>query len=118
MAFPKAWEVDHATEMADPRKLGTITFAKIPPTGLVVVNAYTQFKYWKEKTDDPTKPLVSYLAVQDAFEAIKKQFGNKNYRFGIPKIGAGLALGDWGKISQIIEKEIEGEDLTLVEFIK
>jgi hypothetical protein len=32
-----------------------------------------------------------------------------------PKIGAGLAKGDWNIISSIIEEELVGEDHTLVE---
>ena len=31
-----------------------------------------------------------------------------------PKIGAGLAGGDWNTISAIIDEELEGEDHTLV----
>ena len=33
-------------------------------------------------------------------------------------IGAGLAGGDWQKISKIIEEELKGEDHTFVEFQK
>jgi O-acetyl-ADP-ribose deacetylase (regulator of RNase III) len=35
-------------------------------------------------------------------------------RIGYPKIGAGLAGGDWNIISSIIDKELIGEDHTLV----
>jgi hypothetical protein len=33
-----------------------------------------------------------------------------------PKIGAGLAKGDWSIIASIIEEELAGEDHTLVEY--
>jgi O-acetyl-ADP-ribose deacetylase (regulator of RNase III) len=118
--FPEAYEVDQKTKKGNPRKLGTITFATIqatPPDALTIINAYTQFKYWKDKNDDPTEPLVDYVAVKDAFAQIKKAFGGKNLRFGIPKIGAGLAGGDWNTISGIIDQEMDGEDVTLVEFV-
>lgn len=36
-------------------------------------------------------------------------------RIGLPKIGAGLAGGDWEISSRIIEEELAREDLTLVE---
>jgi len=31
-------------------------------------------------------------------------------------IGCGLAGGDWNKVLEIIEEELENEDLTIVEF--
>jgi hypothetical protein len=34
----------------------------------------------------------------------------------VPKLGAGLAKGDWELISQIITEELAGEDHTFVEF--
>ena len=37
-------------------------------------------------------------------------------RIGYPRIGAGLAKGDWGVISNIIDVELGGEDHTLVEY--
>jgi len=45
---------------------------------------------------------------------IKEHFEGK--RIGRPKIGAGLAGGDWGRISQIIDEKLTGEDVTLVEY--
>lgn len=119
-SFPEAYEADQKTRKGNPRKLGTFTFATIqvtPPDALTIINAYTQFKYWKDATDDPAAPLVDYRAVKDAFAEIKKIFGGKDLRFGIPKIGAGLALGDWSIISAIIDEEMDGENVTLVEFV-
>ena len=40
-------------------------------------------------------------------------------RIGFPKIGAGLARGDWAIIEEIIENNLEGMcDYTLVEYRK
>ncbi len=117
--LPEAYLVDRQTKKGDYRKLGTITTATIDNEvggELTVVNSYTQFKYWKDKNDDPSEPLVDYDAVRKCFKAIKKQFGGQNLKFGIPKIGAGLALGDWGVIAKIIDEEMEGENVTLVLF--
>ncbi len=47
-------------------------------------------------------------------EWIKANHSGK--RIGLPKIGAGLARGDWEVISGIIEEVLAGEDVTLVEF--
>lgn len=117
--FPEAYAVDCRTKKGDPRKLGTISHTLISDgdhNNFYIINAYTQFKHWREEGEDPAAPLVDYQAVKDVFALIKKDFGDRGLRFGIPKIGAGLALGDWFTISKIIEIEMKGEDITLVEF--
>ena len=45
---------------------------------------------------------------------VKTKFSGK--RIGYPKIGAGLAKGDWNTIAAIINEELAGEDHTLVEY--
>ena len=109
-AFPAGFEADLETVRGDRAKLGTCTFAEINRSGtpLVVVNAYTQFDY------RGSGPKVDYDAVRSCFLWIKEQHSRK--RIGPPKIGAGLAGGDWARIAGIIEEELAGEDVTLVEF--
>jgi len=46
--------------------------------------------------------------------SVKAQFSGK--RIAYPKIGAGLAGGDWDIIRGIIDEELAGEDHTYVEF--
>lgn len=108
-AFPAAFEADLATVKGDRAKIGTCTFTVIDRNGtsLVVVNAYTQFDY------RGSGPKVDYEAVRSCFRWIKQQHSGK--RIGLPKIGAGLAGGDWARIAAIIEEELAGEDVTLVE---
>lgn len=109
-AFFAAFEADLATARGDRVKLGTCTFAQIDRDGspLIVVNAYTQFDY------RGSGPKVDYDAVRSCFRWIKEQHSGK--RIGFPKIGAGLAGGDWARITAIIKEELAGEDVTLVEF--
>jgi O-acetyl-ADP-ribose deacetylase (regulator of RNase III) len=109
-AFPAAFEADLATARGDRAKLGTCTFAEIDRAGavLTVVNAYTQFDY------RGSGPKVDYDAVRSCFRWIKQHHAGK--RIGFPKIGAGLAGGDWSRIAAIIEEELHGEDAVLVEF--
>ena len=38
-------------------------------------------------------------------------------RIGYPRIGAGLAKGDWPTIAAIVDEELAGEDHTLVEYL-
>ena len=108
--FPEAYEADLRTPKADPAKLGTFSVANVvrPSASFVVVNAYTQFHYRGERV------LADYDAIRLAFRGIKKQFTNR--RIGYPKIGAGLAGGDWQRIAGIIDEELKGENHTLVEY--
>jgi len=109
-ALPEACAADLATEEGDDRKLGTCSYASVDRDGLqlIVVNAYTQFDF----TGDGA--LVDYEALRDCFRWIKQNFSGR--RIGFPKIGAGLAGGDWEMIAAIIDEELAGEDATLVEF--
>ena len=108
--FPEAFDADRETTEGSKEKLGTCSFAKIEREGinLIVVNGYTQFDYRGRGMK------VDYDAVRSCMKWIKENYKGK--RIGLPKIGAGLAGGDWGKISQIIDEELKGEDVTLVEY--
>ncbi len=106
--FPAAYFADQMTKHGDKSKLGTYSSAVLEK--IVVVNAYTQYDYRRS-----SQPNVSYPAIREVFKKIKKEFSGK--RIGYPKIGAGLAGGDWNIISKIIDEELEGEDHTFVEFI-
>ena len=107
--FPEAYEADCQTEAGDISKLGRISFATVTrgEHEITVVNAYTQFGYGRGLQLD-------YDAVRMAMEDVKVNF--QGQRIGYPKIGAGLAGGDWGLIYQIIDDELYDEDHTCVEF--
>lgn len=108
--FPKAYAADQATEKGSRDKLGTFSYARVASSEyeLVIVNAYTQF-HWKGKG-----LKADYDAIQRVMKSIKSEFSGM--RIGYPLIGAGLAGGDWSVISAIIDKELSGEDHTLVQF--
>jgi O-acetyl-ADP-ribose deacetylase (regulator of RNase III) len=108
--FPAAFEADKATQRGDRAKLGTCSFAEsaLGSSSLVVVNAYTQFD-WRGRG-----PKVDYAAVRSCMGWIKQHYSGR--RIGLPRIGAGLAGGDWPTIAAILEEELSGEDVILVEF--
>ena len=110
--FPRAYEADLKTAKGSRAKLGTISFASAEHSHhtLTVVNAYTQFDYQGGGV------LVDYDAVRAVMRRVKSQFAGQ--RIGYPKIGAGLAGGDWDVIAAIIDEELAGEDHTLVEFAR
>jgi len=108
--FPDAYQADLKTDMGDMNKLGSYSSATLirGAKTLTIVNAYTQYDFSDKKI------RADYTAIKKVFKKIKKDFKGK--RIGYPKIGAGLANGDWQKISQIIETELKGEDHILVEY--
>jgi O-acetyl-ADP-ribose deacetylase (regulator of RNase III) len=106
LKFPEAYQTDLETEKGSKEKLGTCSYIEI--NNLTIVNAYTQF-HWRGRGIK-----VDYEAIKLCFQFIKKQFHGQ--RIGIPKIGTGLAGGDWNIISKIIKETTENEDITLVEY--
>ena len=109
--FPEAYAADRATEKGSREKLGSFSAATIKRDGrsFVVVNAYTQFD-WRG-----AGVKADYDAIRQAMRAVAEQFGD--CRIGYPKIGAGLAGGDWSVISAIIDDELSGLDHSYVEFM-
>ena len=109
-SFPEAADVDKATKSGDRAKLGTITVAVIPRAekSVAVVNAYTQYDFGCGSR------YADYDAIRSAFKLIRERYAGE--RIGYPRIGAGLAGGDWKIISNIIDEELEGLDHTLVEY--
>ena len=110
--FPDAERIDSLTVCGSKSKLGTFTSTIYYPNheSLIIVNAYTQFGINRDGSE------VSYPAIRSCFNLVKKYFND--HRIGYPKIGAGLAGGDWNIISKIIDEELEGEDHTLVIYNK
>ena len=104
--YPQAFEADKTTVKGHPGKLGHISQAVIDHS-LTVVNAYAQFNLG---------PDLRLDALRACFRKIKQLHSGK--RIAYPRIGAGLAGGDWEVISKIIDEELEGEDHTLVEYKK
>lgn len=110
LEFPAAFDADKATARGDVRKLGTCTsagvFGRSGP--LVIVNAYTQFKW------SGPHQVADYQAIAACMAWIKANHSGK--RIGLPKIGAGLAGGDWAVIRGHIGEGLKGEDVTVVEY--
>lgn len=108
--FPQAFDADRRTPKGDRTKLGTCTTAEIATEHgtLVVVNAYTQFDFRGRGVK------ADYEAIRSCMRWIACSFPDK--RIGLPKIGAGLAGGDWPTIEAIIREELSTNDVTVVEF--
>jgi len=113
--FPEAYKADCITKIGDRSKLGTYSHEYIKDYDLYVINAYTQFDY------NRFKKTFNYDALEMVLKRLNRDirlrnifdFGMKT-KIGYPKIGSGLAGGDWNRISKIIDRSLEGLDHTLV----
>lgn len=65
--------------------------------GKLVYNCFTQENFGYDG-----EMYVSYIAVAKCFDLLNKEFGVKE--IAIPKIGCGLAGGDWKKMKDIINE--------------
>ena len=110
--FPEAHEIDLQTEKGSRDKLGTISFATAVRGSheITIVNGYTQY------SSGGSGVLVDYPAVLSVMKKVKSGFSGR--RIGYPMIGAGLARGNWDIISEIIKEQLQGEDHTLVKFVR
>lgn len=78
---------------------------------LTVVNAYTQYRYGRNHKDGDKLP-VDYEAITLCMRKMNNVFRGKH--IGLPKIGAGLAGGDWNRIKRIIQTELKDCKVTVV----
>jgi O-acetyl-ADP-ribose deacetylase (regulator of RNase III) len=109
--FPEAYAADLVTIKGDRNKLGDFSFATVKHNEheITIVNGYTQFHFHGQSV------LVDYDAIERVFKKVQQKYSGK--RIGYPKIGAGLAGGDWERISRIIDQELAGENHSLVIYV-
>jgi O-acetyl-ADP-ribose deacetylase (regulator of RNase III) len=109
--FPEAYAVDCATVSGDKDKLGTISYTTSTRKP-IVVNLYGQYGY-NGRTHGAID--VEYDAIRSGMKLIKEKFSGKF--IGMPKLGAGLAGGDWNIIEKIIQEELQGEYVVIVNYV-
>lgn len=99
--YPEAYQRDLETINGDKNKLGTFSFwvgnHYYYNQQIIVVNLYTQYYFGRSN-----KTYLNYTALKNGLESIEFVF--RGSTISIPKIGAGLAGGDWNKIFDIIHK--------------
>lgn len=111
------FKAEHVALKGNINKLGTIDckfyegFNLNSEYGLDVINAYTQYHYGKNHIDGVSSP-VDYEAITLCMRKINHIFKGKHV--GLPKIGCGLAGGDWNIVKSIIQKELKDCDVTIV----
>lgn len=140
--FPEAYLVDKATERGDKAKLGTFTYCrhsewflkdvkfsdgsplKVPDVYcFYVINAYTQYRYGRGRDLFEYSSLRTFLYSFGNFLFILSKVEKKSsFRVGFPRLGTGLAGGDWERIKKDLkwfsEKNSDICDLTIVNYEK
>lgn len=108
--LPELYLADLKTIPGDRDKLGSFSFWDYPwGRGY---NLYTQFTW------NNTKDMLSYPAVRYAFRRMFLDMQRRgSTKVVIPKIGSGLAKGNWERIEDIIlEETIEDIKVIVVNF--
>ena len=104
--YPGALEADKRTVKGD--KLGT--FSSHVTDKFVILNCYTQLEI------SSGEDVFDYDSFEKCLWSARELYHGK--RFGMPKIGAGLAHGDWRRILKIIESVMWYENVTIVELAR
>jgi len=90
-----------------PFKLGQVQFVEVEPE-LWVANLLGQHDIHGRGSVPP----IRYPAIKEGLAQVRKfAQARKGVSVHLPRIGAGLAGGDWKTISQIIEQELTAHDI-------
>ena len=105
--YPQVFTADVSqTKQSDRKKLGTYSVAKVAPN-LHILNCYTQYDYKHYEGHAP----VDYDAIRDCLKKVNIEYDGWEIRS--PKIGCGLAGGDWDRVEQIFQEELNNQDVTI-----
>lgn len=99
----RAWFVDREANDFD---LGAVQFVQVEPD-LWVANMVGQHKIRRSTAGPP----IRYEAVRECLRTVAVRAAELGASLHMPRIGAGLAGGDWEQIEAIIEEELVGQGL-------
>lgn len=107
--YPKAKDSFHEKYESDGWQLGDVQFVRlIDKDHQFVANCATQFSYLPRNVCH-----VNYQAVGTCMEKVKQFARARGLSIAIPKIGAGLAGGDWATIEKVLEEVFSDYDVTI-----
>jgi O-acetyl-ADP-ribose deacetylase (regulator of RNase III) len=86
---------------------------KLNEPELAVCNLYTQYSYGRNHKDGVSNP-IDYEALTLCMRKMNVLFKGKH--IGLPRIGAGLAGGEWEVIKFIIQDELSDCKVTIVNY--
>ncbi len=106
--YPSAKTAYHNyASQAGYQELGSISYSTINPS-LTVINMVAQRGISKDRTTG--EPPIRYDALRQCLQKIRELvasgFPTRTVSFHMPRIGCGLAGGDWNTVSKIITEEL------------
>lgn len=101
--FPSAYEAYIHKWKNTGWKLGDVQFVNTPDT-ILIANCATQKGYGYPSQ---TSIFVDYKAVASVFITLARYSEIHKVSVAMPKIGAGLAGGDWDKINGFLEEAVK-----------
>jgi O-acetyl-ADP-ribose deacetylase (regulator of RNase III) len=112
LALNKRWETPKARYLASgPQALGTVQFVRISKE-LCVANMIGQAGI---KAKDGMRP-VRYDAIEQALESVASHARQLRASIHMPRIGAGLAGGEWARIESILMRTCADVAVTVYDF--
>jgi O-acetyl-ADP-ribose deacetylase (regulator of RNase III) len=103
-------EADQNNTLTDDNRLGTFEAINLP-NGKIGYNIYTQLNYGRDTIK------VDYNAMRRAFIGLVFDMNARGLKsIALPRIGCGLAGGDWAIVEKIIDECFVGIDVTIYEF--
>lgn len=105
--YPEVEEADREYDLHRPGRLKAGTILPVDVEDGTVVNAYTQVM---------GGPAAEPVLIKQALWKVRALYGHEDVRIGIPKIGCGIGGLDWHEVEPIVEEELGGLDVTLVEY--
>ena len=91
----------------DDFKLGSVQFVKVE-NNLWIANLIGQHKIWRGKDGSPP---IRYEAVRDGMKKVMEKAKALNASIHMPRIGCGLAGGEWELIEPILIDELVSNEL-------
>lgn len=107
--YPGAYREDKRTIKGDKNKLGTYSYFQTKnifntDKDIFIINAYTQYSFGTEKTH------ADYKSIEEVMIKINNHF-KEPLTISMPKIGCGLAGGNWNIVEKIIEKVFDNREI-------
>lgn len=114
---PEVYDIDSKTTRGDAKKLGKYSYSPIydrngspnysdPNKLWFVLNLYTQYNFGTEVRQ------LDYEALANCLEALKTFCAKyPTAKVGLPRIGCGLAGGDWSVVKAFIEATFPDKDI-------
>ena len=81
----------------------------VPASKKIIINMHTQLNFGSGDSQ-----YVDYAAVLRCFDSLKYDFGSHDRILAVPRIGAGLAGGDWETIKNIMVSKTQEQNIDLV----